>query len=29
MTWNEPFSVEEKNNDGFLWSNQEQEDSIG
>jgi|EndMetStandDraft_9_1072997.scaffolds.fasta_scaffold00864_3 hypothetical protein len=26
---NEPFSMEERNSDGFLWSIQEQEDSIG
>lgn len=29
VTRNEPFSVEERNSDGFLWSIQEQEDSIG
>ncbi|KAF8398242.1 hypothetical protein HHK36_017168 [Tetracentron sinense] len=29
VTQNEPFLVEEKNNDRFLWSIQEQEDSIG
>lgn len=26
---NEPFSVGERNSDGFLWSIQEQEDLIG
>jgi hypothetical protein len=29
VTRNEPFSVEERNSDGFLWSIQEQADSIG
>lgn len=29
VTRNEPFSVEERNSEKFLWSIQEQEDSIG
>ena len=29
MILNEPLSVEERNSNGFLWSIQEQEDSIG